>query len=88
MMDVNVIWQMIYSALSEKQLARFERFMVVYTSLVEKELDKETAIDLLKGNLTPNDDTTFMDDSAWLIKTRMPMDVINELLAEVKDEQQ
>lgn len=51
---------------TEISLARKLRYSVIQSLYSGNELSKEQAVDLLRGELSPGDLTTFYDDSAWL----------------------
>lgn len=79
MADNSELWQMIYDSLSERDLARFARFMTISVMVKEGDITPDDGRLLLKGNLSPDDDSTYQDDSAWIDKTGM--EVIDELLS-------
>jgi len=60
--------------------ARALRFGMVYAFYRDGMLDKTDAMELLSGPLTPDDDTTFVDDS-WLMNIDDPEDAPAKIYA-------
>lgn len=52
--------------MSEKNLARFLRIATIRNVLGSNLIDREDALELLKGCLTPGDESTRQDDSYML----------------------
>jgi hypothetical protein len=63
----------------ERRMARLLRIAVITQQHQIGNLTKEEAVSLLRGPLTPGDDTTIVDDSALLC---LPLATIMERLEE------